>query len=482
MFKKINFGKSAGEEERSEYPDLIIDGFYDFNNAIDNLVNKSAFLVQGFKGSGKSTIAEKICMTKIQNQPIFSDLIYLKDFSFSKFSKIYPGTEDELIKFPRTWRYILLGVILNNYKKNIEKTNTEWTNEVLEIDQSIKKLKDLGLLTSGNLNNLTTNASKKKFMVALPKIIEYSNEIESISDNDVNFDNVTEVFFDIASKIKKKTIIVIDGLDDVLINNPLQLNTLSSLIFEASNLNRKFKLDNTPVKICILIRVDLYERLPGGNKNKTSQDSNVLINWYNDSLDIEQTHLVKAADLRVKLSLGNKYNLKCFFDEYTNASKSQRNNKTLSYLIEYTRHTPRDFFQLLKSIQSHYNQVNESVKITDDEIFKGIREYSNGYFLPEIRDEISGYIENDIFESFLIAIAKIKQREFKFQNLLTHFQSEGNDINNLDMLLQVLFKCSAIGQKFDGDKYEYVYRNKYAKFDKSKTICLHRGLWKALNL
>ncbi|HCD1104527.1 TPA: hypothetical protein JD656_RS00865 [Morganella morganii] len=479
MFKKINFGKSAGEEESSEYPALLTDGFYNFNNSLEKISNESYFLVQGFKGCGKSSIAEKICIENKSKPNFFTELIYLRDFPFKRFSEIYPSKEADEVKFPKSWRYLLLSKILNNIIKSMK--SNQWSDEDKPIRESIDKLKSLGLISSGDINHLTLDASKKAFKINLANVVQYKNENIEHNDTYIFFDNLITILTEVIEKTKIGGIILIDGLDDVILNNRLQLKTLSALIFETGFLNRFFKKGNLNIKICILIRVDLYERLPSGNKNKSARDSSILMNWYNDVMDHEQTHLVKAANIRTKLSLGTGYSLSDFFPEEISLSYNTNKN-TISFLLDHTRHTPRDFFQLLKSIQNHYNPSIPNAKISNDEILKGIREYSYDYFLPEIRDEISGYIDEEIFEYFLTSISKIKQREFKYETLLENFHSNGEEIKKLNDLLKTLFKCSAIGHKFSDNKYEYVFRNKYAKFDREKTICLHRGMWKALNL
>lgn len=479
MFKNINFGKAAGEQESAYYPDLINEGFYNYNNAISKMIDGEEFLIQGYKGSGKSTIAEKISSIALAepDKLLNAKKIYLKDYPFTRFNQIYPGSEGEESKFPRVWSYLLLSILLNLIYES--KDGVSWGEKREDFDASIEKLRALGILSSGELYNITMNASRKSFKVSLPKILEFTLSPQPDNEATILFDNVIDVFKKLIHDYKsdKTNIILIDGLDDVILEKGLQLKILSALIFEANNINREFKTKNINAKICILIRVDLYEKLPSGNKNKSSNDSSILLNWYNDVKDPVQTHLIKGANLRARLATNGQYEITDFFNKKI---EKQHGKETLSFLLNHTRHTPRDFFQLLKFIQQHHDE--SEFKVSDDAILNGIRAYSHEYFLPEITDEVSGHIELDDFESFLNAISIIKQREFKFDTLLQHYNTSGNDIEKLQKLLGILFKCSAIGHKFDQDRYEHVYWNKYARFDIEKTICLHRGMWKALNL
>ena len=82
------------------------------------------------------------------------------------------------------------------------------------------------------------------------------------------------------------------------------------------------------------------------NKNKICQDSSILLDWYHDPRAPEECMLVKLANLRANLSDSSVSNIfSSYFPEYIG------NEKAAHYLLDRTRHSPRDFIQLLKEIQ-----------------------------------------------------------------------------------------------------------------------------------
>jgi len=63
-------------------------------------------------------------------------------------------------------------------------------------------------------------------------------------------------------------------------NKEVQYKSLSALVYETDRLKITFMNNGVGAKIIILCRTDLFERLPGPNKNKIRQDSSYEIDWY----------------------------------------------------------------------------------------------------------------------------------------------------------------------------------------------------------
>ena len=150
-------------------------------------------------------------------------------------------------------------------------------------------------------------------------------------------------------------LLVIDGLDDVLLDADFQLEALSALVLEASRLNQFFRERGAPFKIIILCRTDIYERLPGSNQNKIRQDLAFEIEWFEEAADPNNANLVKLVNLRAQFSDRRINNVFASFFP----SRLKRSN-AIMFLLEHTRHTPRDVIQLLKYIQRASEASGES--------------------------------------------------------------------------------------------------------------------------
>jgi len=192
---------------------------------------------------------------------------------------------------------------------------------------------------------------------------------------------------------------VIDGLDEILTSREAQFKSLSALIFEVARLNELFSTNSVPAKIILLCRTDLYERIPGANKNKIRQDYAVELDWYHDVGDPHNSLLVQAAQLRGRRSLkGN-------VDLFTTFLPTEVDNVEIArFLLEMTRHTPRDFLQLF-----HYMQkFSKGGRLSEAQIKAGLREYSIKYFLPEIQDELSGYANPTEIAQIISALSRLR--------------------------------------------------------------------------
>ena len=125
------------------------------------------------------------------------------------------------------------------------------------------------------------------------------------------------------------------------------------------------------------------------------------------------------------------------------------------------------------------------------EIEKGFKDYSSNYFVPEIKDEMAGYIPVPFQDPILHLLASFHKREITFIEFDKKFRGtpafsscklSAQDICN------VLYDCSAIGQiyqygkKSDEVNVSFKYRNIYSSFNPNDKIFIHKGLKRALDL
>lgn len=250
-------------------------------------------------------------------------------------------------------------------------------------------------------------------------------------------------------------------------------------MYETSILNALFHRHNVPFKIIILCRTDLFDKTPGPNKNKIRQPYAVELDWYHDPNEPDHSMLLRGASLRGKNSLGRKVDV---FSEFL--PKFVYDTPTKQYFLDMTRHTPRDFFQLLSYVQ----KFHKSGKMTDQEVKSGLRDYSIKYFYPEVHDELSGYAEVTEINAVFVAIAAIGKRDFSYAELEIAWSEacEGQaSASTLLTMSNAMFDCSAFGNiehKGNTTLYAYRYRNRLSTFSKAKRVMLHRGLWKAMNI
>lgn len=474
IFSDIEFGKARAELEAARYPELLDKGYIDYKNAYQKLVSGEMYLVLGSKGSGKSAIGEKLRLDAEKNNKATVSIAHLADFPFKSFSKIFSGDSEAESKYPTSWSWILLLMIVDKLRADPGARNA--IN--IDYNQAINELVNLGLLPTTDIKKLVIQSSKTSFKAGIPKILEYSKE-SSTSGSDLQFIALVEFLKELVVSYSTDggLILVIDGLDDILTKREAQYQALSALIFEVDRLNMLFFRSKVNIHIVVLCRTDLFERLPGPNKNKIRQDSALELNWYHDLNTPGESQLVQLANLRASLSFSEPIDV---FNKFF--PKKFDNKSTMHFLIDHTRHTPRDFINLLNAIK----EFSGDGVLSNKAITSGLKKYSIDYFEPEIRDELVGYVLEDSFDVFCSLISLIRQREFTYKTLISQIEDESISEESLIEVLKALYGCGAIGNKWrtpsGSNRYEFKYRNKNASFDKSKTIVLHRGIWKALNL
>ncbi|GLS15894.1 P-loop ATPase, Sll1717 family [Hydrogenophaga electricum] len=477
-FRDIEFGRTSGEAEAAELPHLVADGYFDAG-FLEPLTSQRNWLVLARKGAGKSILGEKIKQLVTSTAPSSSvALTHLADFPFKTFSHLMPATVEKASRYPASWSWLLCLQIIDLLRGNSE------ANKPINVNANgaIEQLEVLGLLPTADLQKLVVRSSKSGFKAQIPKLLEYFNESTAANTPlDLAFLNLLSNLKELIAgySFNGNQFLIIDGLDDILTKEAVQYETLSALIFETSRLNAFFKSKRLPIWIVVLCRTDIYEVLPGANKNKIRQDSCVELDWYPPSGDVEQSKLLELANLRGCLSLKREIDV---FRDFLPVTM-EHGIPVKKYLTDLTRHTPRDFIALL----THIQRFSRGAVVSRAEIIDGAKSYSEKYFLPEIKDELVGYVSPRELEIFLNAVGEIHERAFTMEKLEQVAVPLGLQKAKLDVLMHALFAASAIGMTWRDrhtrqNKFEFKFRNPNSNFNSGRTVVLHKGLWKALNI
>lgn len=477
-FRDIEFGRTSGEAEAAELPHLVAEGYFDAG-LLEPILSQKKWLVLARKGAGKSILGEKVKQVATSsNLSSAVTLTHLADFPYKTFSQLMPSTVETASSYPASWSWLLCLQIIDALSTHPGATKS------LNIDANgaISQLKSLGLLPTTDLQNLVVRSSKSGFKAQIPKLLEFFEERSSGNvPLDLAFLNLVSNLKGLIAKYSfhGKQFLIIDGLDDILTKDAVQYETLSALIFETARLNAFFKSKKLPIWIIVLCRTDIFEVLPGANKNKIRQDSCVELDWYPPSGEVEQSKLLELANLRGCLSLKRTVDV---FQEFL-PKTMDHGVSTKKYLTDLTRHTPRDFIALL----THIQKFAKGATVVRAEIIDGAKSYSEKYFLPEIKDELVGYVSPRELEIFLNCVGEIHERAFTMEKLEYVAAPLGLVKAKLDVLMHTLFSASAIGVTWRDrttrqNKFEFKFRNPNSNFNSSRTVVLHKGLWKALNL
>jgi len=471
-FKQIEFGNASAEVESANSPRLLIDGYLDSSNVTTIACEGNPCLFLGYKGSGKTALAQRLKLLADTEPELFVRNLYLADLPYPLFLKIV-GADDET-GHSIAWSWVLLTALLDSFEED------QGVPRDSEYSRAIAALRKANVLPVADLPSLVGKSANRSMKVSLP--LDFGIEVESAGreSDDLWFLHVVEYLRRIAKRFRSSSrhLIVIDGLDDVLARNVFQYHSLMALINEAMRLNVLLRQASVKAKIIVLCRTDLFERLTGPNKNKIRQDFAFEFDWYHDPRQPSQSALVRLANLRADLLYPNVDIFEQFFPVHID------NTTIHEFLLNHTRHTPRDYLQLLKHIQK-YDSVG---RLTREQILSGARDYSINYFMPEIRDELGGYLSSDVIESLVRLFSGLRRRDFYLSEIesLAKAKKLVDSAVNFIEVFDLLYDCSAVGQisvRPSGQNYYYFkYRTRHSSFNPAEKIIFHRGLWKALNL
>jgi hypothetical protein len=260
---------------------------------------------------------------------------------------------------------------------------------------------------------------------------------------------------------------------------------LAALIYETDRLNISFQKDSLPIKIIVLCRTDLFEKLPNANKNKMRQDAAITLDWYHDPRAPTNSKLIELINHRAMVGRGTATDVFAeFFPPHVNLYGHPNGPDVRLFLLDLTRHTPRDIIALMNYMQNSYTRGRLSL----EQLLAGARSYSVDYFVPEIKDELTGYMRPEDIDKVMIVLGALRKREFLFTELADQAKRlyASSDPLDLELAARLLFDCSAIGNigRWPGGTtfYTFKYRNRNSVFNPDERMILHRGMWKALNL
>jgi len=473
-FTDIEFGFADAQKEGAEAPDLLLHGFLDDAGLTQAALHGGPFLFLGYKGSGKTAIAERARLIAEDDPTLFVTVATLEDFSYGDFKTVAGGGGDQRSRYPTVWAWTLLLFLV----QSLEEDRGGADAAPHEYSKVLHALRALDLLPVPELRRLVATSSRRGFKASIPRFVEISGE-RAWEGQELQMQQMVQILRRAVTSFPgtSRHVLFIDGLDEILTQDDAQLQVLAALISEASRLNAELRSAQRPFKFVVLCRQDLFDRLPGADKNKIRQDSAETLDWFDDPRDPDRTRLVRLVNLRAARSLARDVNV---FEEFLPRRVDDRPIRR--YLLDHTRHQPRDVLQLMKSLQ---RRDGEHARLGVTQVMSGIRDYSNRYFLPELRDELHGYLGPDQIDAAVRLLTSLGRDGFTVRELEEHAAHVGLAGLEVDALANTLFECSGIGMVERGrgrPLYTFKYRNRNAMLVPGRRLVVHPGAHKALNI
>jgi len=418
-----------------------------------------------------------------QDDSIIVKKLLLNELSFHEFAEIVPSPTEWYSRYAKIWSFILWLQLIDMFRKDPESPSRSDPT----FQQGIAALRSTRLLPAHDLSDSVREYASHPFNV--PGLSDV-NDSES-PGRMLALTRLVEQLRGLARSYQsgKRFILFIDGTDEIFSGEKVLYESLAALIEAASTLNESLQLMDVDAKVVVLCRTDLFNRLPGSNKNKMKRDSGLVLNWYEDAKDLHHSALAKLANVKARVADPT---IKDIFTDYlpNRMSRGGSDRRTIALLLDYTRHTPRDLLQLLGCIADMARvspERSRDIRVTAETVGRGIAKYSRDYFAGEIEDEVWGHLGLDERAAIIPILTALGRERFTPEEFSQLCEKSFPDLNP-GRLLGVLYECSALGHVRDVDsssgkrRVTFKYRNPDSTLNLSEDLLLHNGWRTKLNI
>jgi hypothetical protein len=477
-FGALDFGRLDAREEAKRAPELLLQGFFDFENAAYDVASGQAWVLIGPKGAGKSACLEHLGLTWAGNHDRFLSRWDLASFPVADVTKIQVGSSLGPTSTQAAWEFLLL---LRVFESLMRDQSAGYPGEVTGFHKS---LVSAGLIGGPDLRTKFFDWSKTtvKFNVLLFGVEGSTQETEATPLQ------VVELLRRAISYIQTdaRHILSVDGLDSFFAQAQDQRESLGALLDASHEVNHFLIETQTRSSVVLAIRHDMFVALPSTDSAKLG-DHAVELDWSRGgtSKGDDLWHLINAKARasvpasHVGLTLGDIR--KAYLAEPIGVGP---HNDLPSYFIAQTRLIPRDLVALMTTLQKSHKgagQVREQAAIA------AVKRYSDAYFIREMRNNLSHVLpgQSDKVAAFFDALSVLPSREFNANSLRAELDGIV-DKPELRALLNQLFLAGGLGvrSRSGGSVHtNFIFRKTSGGgFSFVADYVLHNALVSALNL
>jgi hypothetical protein len=453
-YTDLYFGLADGKNEALENRAEFIKSFVD-QGAIDQILSDNKFLILGPKGVGKSALAWYLELTQSQR----GYLIETRDISELPFGEIEGMQTGENAGPGRTttaWRLLLLCGLLDLILKD-NASSLQRDPEVIRVANELRKL---GFLDP-TPKRAVIESSKKTFKLPVPGLGEvFSYETQ----NRVHLYNLVPIIENwiLGNESPNHYLLAIDGLDSIWLNDSRFSPVLGALLQAASLLGQALRSAANETRLVVLVRSDLFSRLNITNPESLKQDRGVELDWRIMTGQPAKSKLFQLLNRKaVAVAGGPPVDVvRTFFPKDIQlggrrGATPPKFVETYKYLLDLTRHTPRDLLQLCAQIQARAREIAYPWNgvLTQAIIREGVVRYSSKYFVDAISSELRGWAVGDgsLISRSLDALRNVP-RIFDLDQFSQQLFGDSSASNRADAgeVLRWLFFAGGVGNVRDG--------------------------------
>jgi hypothetical protein len=487
-FKDLYFGKTDSKNEATDDPDAFVRSYVDLGGAVQEIKAGDKFLVLGPKGTGKSALAWYLQVTEDGSSHL-ADVRDASSLPLAEVPRLQTGQPAGAERTVVAWKFILLCSYLELLLRD-QSSSLQKDPEVIRV---AGVLREFGFMSDASGRALVT-AAKKTITIPIPGLGEvYKRE----SGRTINIFNLLPYLEKWVSEnaARNRHVLLLDGLDSILLNDPQYEESLSSLVQAAYQLNQKLKAEQASGSVVLLLRNDLFSRisLRVPDSQKMRDDLSFDLDWrvLSGAAGVNAP-LIKLVNQKTARALGLEHvDVLSYFEDITVGARTDRPRTfpVLQYFLNLTRHTPRDMlrlFEAIRRVEAAETFPSRSDGLLSAEVVReGVVQYSTKYFLDAIRNEFAGNpLGADAAQQALRALRNMNRQRFVRADFAAACADLELDLD-VDRLLELLFFAGAIGNSAGlGPKsyMQFYHRRNDSEIYLKGAFILHNALIHAWNL
>jgi hypothetical protein len=473
--KNVYLGINDGKKE-ALYKNDFENYFFDYNNMYEQATSKEIFLILGKKGSGKTLLAEYIKKISRPDPQWFCEVRSYKEFKFHELVQLKTNdiSPNEYISI---WEWVSLIDLARLCLKDERITNSK-------DKQKLKKFFDdnyysIDIDTEKIIEKAKTGKIKgQAFGIGGEGSI---SEKKEVADYIYYLEDLRTTVIALLSNSKSRYDLYYDELDDRFKNDLYYKDGIISLIKAVDKLNLLIIEAGANAKLSLLLRSDIFHILNDPDLNKIRMVNALYIDWGNivesNSPLFELVTTKAKASSKLLENLTNDEVFKLFPQDIKGISPER-------YILERTLFRPRDLVSMLNLIIKKYPDSSYFGWKGFDETRKDYSEY----FLQEIRNELSGHVDDIFIDESIRFLKQFNRHRFEFVEIQSFLSENAKRYQSLDIhsLLNTLFKFNIIGNCWFNEQkkknfYCWSYRDPKADIDYKKSFVVHLGLREAIS-
>lgn len=483
-FAELYFGLADGNDEANQNEESFLASFVDHQGVVPAIRQRKKFLLLGPKGSGKTTFARYLQETALGEREILG-LRDISELPLSEVEKIKTGESAGPGRTMTAWRLLILCGLLDLMLKD-QASSLQHDPQAIRVTNELRKL---GFMDP-TPKNAVIAASKSTFKLNFATFGEYSREQESSSS--INLYNLVPHLerWVVENESPNSYLLMLDGLDSIYLNDERYSIVIASLLQAAYSVHQKLRMNSSLAHIVLLVRNDLFSRISLADAGKMRRDHGIELDWRILSGNPQEAPLFKVANKKAGSILGEQIDVvRDYFPEdiqLGGKSGAPRWAPTYQYLLDLTRHTPRDLLQLFEACRSYAASVGSSMQdghLRPGVIREGVLQYATKYFVDAIKNELVGVNGPDptLARRAMDTLRQLGKQRFTRDEFANEcFGAPTNEDRRLaDDFLRWLFYAGAIGnlrQANYGMYLQFYHRREDSEIYLKGPLVLHSAL------